>query len=385
MRTLNAYIHYQAKGLNFSPKKLNHLWGLLALTTLAFTSCNDTTETIPVQQQEIIEAVYASGYLVPDEEYQLFAQTEGVVAQKLVEEGAEVKAGDPVYILGSSQQDARFTETQERYRLAQLNLSENSPVLQELRAGVQAAKTKLAYDSVNYHRYKNLIEAGATSPAEWDRMRLAYENSQSEYRAQQSRLQRTINQLQQELTSARSQLNIASDESGRYIVRSDRDGKVYYTAKRVGELVKRNELLATLGKSEQFHLELQIDELDIRKISLGQEVLTELDAFPGQLFRARVSKIYPQVSAREQAVRVEATFTDSLPAGFSGLSAEGNIIIARKQNALVIPKEALVSEDSVWIRQEGEERKIRIQKGIETLDRVEVLAGLDAQTQLLMK
>ncbi|AHM62888.1 efflux transporter, RND family, MFP subunit [Flammeovirgaceae bacterium 311] len=383
MNTLKALIRSSVNDYTAALK--NPLWSLLTITTFTFTACNDNAETIPVAQQEIIEAVYASGYLVPDEEYQLFAQTEGVVAQKLVEEGAEVKAGDPIYILGSTQQDARYTDTQERYRQAQLNLGENSPVLQELRAGVQAARTKLAYDSVNYHRYKNLIEAGATSPAEFDRMRLAYENSQSEYWAQQSRLQRTTNQLQQELTTARSQLNIASDESGRYIVRSDRDGKVYYTAKRVGELVKRNELLATLGRSNQYHLELQIDELDIRKIALGQEVLTELDAFPGKLFRARVSKIYPQVSAREQAVRVEATFTDSLPGGFSGLSAEGNIIIARKQNALVIPKEALVGDDSVWITKEGKAQKVRIQKGIETMDRVEVLAGLDAQTQLLIE
>ena len=352
---------------------------------MTFSACQDRTETVQVQQQEIIEAVYASGYLVPDEEYQLFAQAEGVVVQKLVEEGAEVEAGAPLYVLGSTQQDARIADVRERFRLALLNLSESSPVLQELRAVLQAAQTKLAYDSVNYHRYKNLHNAGATSPAEFDRMRLAYESSRSEYVAQKNRLQRTMNQLQQELSSARSQLNIAADESGRYTVRSDRAGKVYYTAKRVGELVKRNELLATLGKSNQYHLELQIDELDIRKVALGQEVLTELDAFPGQVFRARVSKIYPQVSAKEQAVRVEAAFVDSLPQGFSGLSAEGNIIIARKQQALVIPKDALVGEDSVWVRQEGEEQKVRIQKGIETLDKVEVVAGLDASAQLLKK
>ena len=358
---------------------------IIALGTFAFMACSSDPETIAVQKQEIIEAVYASGYLVPDEEYQLFAQAEGVIAQKLIEEGAEVKAGDPLYILGSTQQDARYADVQERYRLAQLNLGESSPVLHELRAGIQAASTKLAYDSVNYHRYKNLLAAGATAPAEYDRMRLAYENAQTEYAAQQSRLQRTKNQLEQELSHARSQLNIAADESGRYVVRTDRDGKVYYTAKRAGELVKRNELLATLGKSNQYHLELQIDELDIRKIAPGQEVLTELDAFPGQVFRARVSKIYPQLSAKEQAVKVEAHFTDSLPLGFSGLSAEANIIIARKADALVIPKEALVGEDSVWIWQNGVEKKLRIRKGIETLDKVEVISGLDASAKLIKR
>ena len=355
----------------------------LVISTFLLAACTDREETLPVQKQEIIEAVYASGYLVPDEEYQLFSQTEGVVAQKLVEEGAEVKAGDPLYVLGSTQQDARYAEIQERYRLARINLSENSPILQELRARVQAAGTKLAHDSVNYHRYQNLIEAGATSPAEYDRMRLAFENSQSEYAAQQSQLQRTLNQLQLELSNARSLLTVAADESGRYIVRSDREGKVYFTAKKLGELVKRNELLATLGKSDLFHLELQIDELDIRKVAPGQEVLTELDAFPGQVFRARVSKIYPQVSAKEQSVKVEATFVDELPRGFSGLSAEGNIIIAQKKEALVIPKEALVGEDSVWVVQKGEEQKVHIQKGIETLDKVEVLAGLTDSDQIL--
>ncbi len=358
---------------------------ILTLMIIGAISCSKEEEKLPVQKQEIIEAVYASGYLVPDDEYQLFAQTEGVVTRKLVEEGAEVKAGDPLYILGSTQQDARYTESEERYRLAQRNLSEQSPVLQELRAGVQAAKTRLQYDSVNYFRYEKLLAASATSTTEYERMRLAYENSKNDYQGQQSRMQRTRQQLQQDLTQAYSQLTIAGDESGRSLVRSDRSGKVYFTAKQTGELVKRNELLAVLGKSNAYHLQLQIDELDIRKIALEQEVLTELDAFPGQLFRARVSKIYPQVNAKEQAVRVEARFTDSLPEAFSGLAAEANIVIARKQDALVIPKAALAGEDSVWVLQEGEAQKIRIRKGIETIDKVEVLSGLKATDQIVKR
>lgn len=365
--------------------KMKNKFFLPFISLFSFAACQEAAESTQPQRQEIIEAVYASGHLVPDEEHQLFAQTEGILEQKLVEEGSVVQAGDPLFVLGSTQQDALYEAARENYRLARLNLSKHSPVLQELRAAVEAADTKLAYDSVNYYRYKNLLLASATSQSEYDRMQLAYENSRQEYAAQQSRLQRTLNQLQQELSQARSQLAISADESGRSLIRSERSGKVYYTARQVGELVKRNELLAVLGKDNQYHLLLQVDELDIRKVAIGKEVLADLDAFPEQVFKARVSKIYPQVIPKQQSVRVEAVFTDSLPHSFSGLSAEGNIIISRKKDALVIPKEFLVGRDSVWISREGEAEKIKVRKGIETLDKVEVLSGLEPNAQLLKK
>jgi HlyD family secretion protein len=172
-------------------------------------------------------------------------------------------------------------------------------------------------------------------------------------------------------------LFIASDESGRYIVRSDVDGIVLMTAKDKGELIRRNEVIGVVGKSNTFYFQLNVDELDVQRVKQGQDVLVKIDAYPGKTFKATVTKVYPMVDRRQQAVRVDAELKEPLPGAFSGLALEANIIIRRKENAIVIPKSKLLPGDTVLIQTDDGAKKIKVSKGIETLDEVEITEGLD--------
>jgi HlyD family secretion protein len=50
---------------------------------------------------------------------------------------------------------------------------------------------------------------------------------------------------------------------------------------------------------------------------------------------------------------------------------------------LTIPKNYLVGSDSVWIEENGDKKKIKITKGVENLDLVEVKSGLTEKTKIL--
>jgi HlyD family secretion protein len=324
-----------------------------------------------------MEAVYASGFVVSKDEYEIYAQAEGYVADKLVQDGDVVKKGDPIYVLESGQQSARYQIAKETYDLANKNYQRNSPVLSELKAASEAAQTKFQFDSLNFIRYSNLLKGNATSQAEFDRIKLLYENSRNEHISQNSRYERTKNQLYLELQNAKNQLVIASDEGGRYIVRSEVDGLVFMTSKDKGELIRRNEVIAIVGKKDAFYLQLNIDELDIQRVKEGQAVVVKIDAYPNKIFNATISKVYPIVDRRQQAVRADASLNERLPGAFSGLALEANIIIRKKDQAIVIPKSKLLPGDSVVIRTDGGSQKIKVTKGIETLDEVEITEGLD--------
>jgi multidrug efflux pump subunit AcrA (membrane-fusion protein) len=136
--------------------------------------------------------------------------------------------------------------------------------------------------------------------------------------------------------------------------------------------------VAVIGKDGQFYLQLNVDELDIQRVAVGQDVFTKIDAYPDQIFHAKVSKIYPMINKQQQSIRVDADLTDELPGGFSGLALEANIVIRQKENALVIPKTALLPGDSINVRTPDGVKTIKIEKGIETLDEIEVLRGLDS-------
>jgi HlyD family secretion protein len=352
---------------------------------LALAACKNKNEGIKPTVKPLLEAVYASGFVVAKDEYQVISQVEGYVSSKLVHDGDAVKKGDALYILDSDQQSARNRIARETFELASKNYRDDSPVLRELKAGLEITETKLTYDSANLVRYTNLLKSNATSKAEYDRVRLAHQNSMNDYVLQKSRYQKTKNQLYLEFENAKNNLLIAGNETGRYIIRSETDGLVFMTSKEKGEMIRRSEVVAVVGKKDAYYLQLNADELDVQRLKIDQEVLVKIDAYPGKVFKAQITKVYPMVDRRQQSVRVDAALKERLPGLFSGLALEANIIINKKDNALVIPKASLLEGDSVMIKTENGSAKIKVTKGIETLNEVEIVEGLDTSKLLVNK
>ena len=357
---------------------------LILLTFLILSSCRNKEDGVKPEVKPLMEAVYASGFVVSKDEYEIYAQTEGSVADKLVEDGDPVKKGDPLYVLESGQQSARYRIAKETYDLAQKNYRDDSPVLHELKTMTESSFSKMQFDSLNFARYSNLIKSNATSQAEYDRIKLVFENSRNEYSTLKSRYERTKNQLFLDLQNAKNQVVISSDEAGRSVIRSEVDGLVFMTAKEKGELIRRNELVAIVGKKDAFYLQLNVDELDVQKVKEGQSVVVKIDAYPNKIFNGTITKVYPMVDRRQQAVRVDAMISELLPGSFSGLALEANIIIRKKDQAVVIPKNYLLAGDSVLIHTDDGSKKIKVTKGIETLDEVEIIEGLDTSKLLVL-
>jgi HlyD family secretion protein len=353
---------------------------LILLSTLF--SCGNNHNVITPEVKPLLEGVYASGYVVSENEYQVIAQVEGYLVEAVVKEGDSINAGDILFKIESEQQAARNKAAQEAYGIALKNYQEGSPVLNELKSLVSAAKTKLSYDSVNFIRYDNLLKSNATSKAEYDRAKLMYENSRNDFALQNSRYQKALNQVLLEYQNAKSQWQIAQNESGKYAVRSDVTGIVYRINKERGELVRRSEVLAVVGGSS-YYLQLSIDELDIQRVAVGQQVLVKIDAYPDQVFNAQVAKIYPMVNQQQQSIRVDAVLVDKLPGAFTGLAVEANIIIRKKDKALVIPKSILLKGDSLQILTESGIKKVKVETGVKTFDEVEIVSGITEQTEIV--
>lgn len=191
-------------------------------------------------------------------------------------------------------------------------------------------------------------------------------------------------QLKLNLINSENNLRIASEESDRYSVRSELNGRVYKMMKEDGELVRRGEVIAVVGGAT-FNLRLSIDEIDIGRVTKGQPVMVQIDAFPGRTFTAHVEKIFPLVNERDQTVRVDADFSEPFDNGISGLAAEANIIIHEKEKAIVIPKSCLLHGDTIVLKDGTKTKKVKVVRGIETLDEVEVLEGLTPESMIARK
>lgn len=366
-----------------NPLKRHTLLLLLPLLA-ALVQCSKNGNVVTPTYRPLTEAVYASGTVRPQNEYKVYALAEGYLTDKLVDINSPVKPGSILFKIEAIEQSARYKAADEVYRQALLNYREDSPILTELKAAMQNAREKLTTDSTNYVRYQNLWANNAVSRMEYDRNELTYKTSQNDYRAARDRYQRTRSQLRVDLENAESNYKVNRNQESNYMVRSSIEGIVYEIYKERGEAVRKNDALALLGDGRDVYLNLSIDELDIARVKPGQEVLVKVDSYKDRVFKARISKIYPMLNKQEQTFRVDAEFAEKLPDVFAGLNVEANILTLQKDKALTIPRMALVGKDSVRVLQNGKPQYVRIQKGAENFEWVEVTQGLDSNSQVLV-
>jgi HlyD family secretion protein len=357
---------------------MKQIFGILFIFLIA---CSKKQETIKPSIKPLMEAVYASGFVVSEQEYQIFSQADGVLKDILVNEGETIKLNQPLLVIEGAQQSARYAIAKETYEQAKRNAT---PILEEAKAAMASAQTKMNFDSINFQRFKNLFSAGATTRSEYDRAEIQFENSKNDFQVAKNRFLKTKNEIEMGVINAQNQLKIAEEESGNYSVRSEIDGMVFKINKEKGELVRRGEQLGILGKPNNFYLKLTIDELDIQRVKERQDVVIKIDAYPEKVFKGKVLKVYPLIDTRQQSLRVDASLIDELPGLFSGLALEANIIIREKKDALVIPKLALLPGDSVLVMNNNVKSKIKVSTGIETLEEVEITNGLSSDSNIIL-
>lgn len=358
------------------------LWGSISGT---LASCKKNADITKPEYRALTETVYASGNIVPRKEYKVFAMADGYVTAKLVSEGSTVNAGDVLFRIDNDEQAARMNAARDVYRTAQSNYNASSPALAEAESALRSAQSKFATDSMQFARVNDLFTSKAMTQADFDRAKLSFQVAQNDFAAAKQRYERTKRQLFVEMQNAESQFKVSAKQESNALVKSRINGMVYEIYRQDGEAVRRNDQLALLGDAKEVFVRLSVDELDIRKVQIGQEVLVKIDMYGEQPFKARVEKVYPMLTKQDQSFRVDAAFVDTLPSMFSGVTVEANIIIARKEKALVIPKTLVLKGDSVLVKTNNGEEKVKIRKGAENFDFIEVLGGLDENTQLITK
>jgi HlyD family secretion protein len=376
-----SFLHAIHLAINIIMRSFFNL--LLLLPILIYTSC-DNANTIHPIQKDITETVYASGKIVPDNEHWVSSQTTGRIARKAIEDGDTVRKGQLLYVISDEGAKEKLEAAEANLRLLSYNLSENSPVLQDQRLALHIADLKQRNDSANYVRWKSLWEREIGTMSNLENAHSKYLVSQSEKRIIEQKYNFTLNELQTSLITARSQLATARKELADDFVCSDQDGIVYSALKEEGENVSSNERLVLIGNAGDRVIRLSVDQQDISRIKIGQRILLQVDARGSEVLEATVVFISPVMNEADQAFRVDAKFNEAVDHPFIYTSVEANIIVKTKTGAMLIPRIALQGADSVWVKENGQAKKVAVKTGITTLDYVEVVGGINEKTELLL-
>jgi RND family efflux transporter MFP subunit len=274
------------------------------------------------------EIVYATGAVEPVR----WAKVTGLIRQRLVDicdcEGKSVKRGDV---------------------LAKLDDKELRAQLHELRAREDFAEREMG-------RVSELVGRGAATTQ-------AHERASTELR------------------QIRGLISVQMEKLDQYTIVSPIDGIVLRKDGYVGEIVEAGQILFRVGVPKPLEVNAEVNEEDIPRVKVGQVVLFRTDAFPGRRIEGNVREITPMGDPVAKTYRIRVDLPDDTPLRI-GMSVEANIVVEEKENALLVPADALRG-GHVFVADGGRAVRREVKVGIRGTRAIEILSGLTEQDRVI--
>jgi multidrug efflux pump subunit AcrA (membrane-fusion protein) len=336
-------------------------------------SCSKKQETVQPLVEDITESVYASGIIKSKNQYNVYSTVNGLIERILVKEGDIVQKGQA--LIQVADETSQLATANARLAAEHSSISANADKLNELKINIELAKAKVQNDSLLLARQRNLWAQQIGTRNELEQRELAYKNSVTAHESALLRYNDLLKQLQFSARQSQNNLQISTKAYKDYAIKSETAGRVYKLLKEPGEMVNTQSPVAIVGDADNFILELQVDEYDIARIRIGQQVMITMDSYKQQVFEATVTKIDPIMDDRSRSFTVEAEFTKRPAVLYPNLSAEANIVIQTRKKALTIPRTYLI--DDQYVLTANKEKK-KIVTGLKDYQKVEVISGLSA-------
>lgn len=325
-------------------------WALIALGVvligLAVRSCvkgDDAPKyaTSVIAQAPLTVTVSATGKLAPTNQVEVGSQLSGLVTQVVADVNDRVRAGQPLALIDPEQLDDAIRQGQAQVSANQAQVATAQATLSEARAQLQRLE-----------EVRRL--SGGRVP------------SATELQTQQAAVQRAeagVRQAQSNVVAARAQLNSSQTQRYRAIIRSPVNGVVLARQVEPGQTVAASFNTPTLfviaEDLSQMKLEVAIDEADVGQVKDGQRADFTVDAFPGETFPAKITRVdlgsnlssqsssttstTSAASTTGQVVSYAATLSVANPdlKLRPGMTATAEIVTLERPRALLIPDAAL--------------------------------------------
>ncbi|MGZ3921926.1 MAG: efflux RND transporter periplasmic adaptor subunit [Bacteroidia bacterium] len=341
-------------------------------------SCKNKTEKTRPTIASVSESVYASGIIKSKNQYQAFPTVNGIIETIFVTEGDSVKIGTPILSISSLTQKLNKENAELAARFSDFNANQDK--LNEAKAFVDLARSKMKTDSAFYFRQQALWQQQVGTKADLEQRELAFQNSKTAYFSSIVKYNDLKKQLALASEQSKNNLLISNKLENDYTLKSEINGIVYSLPKYKGELVGLQTPVAVIGDAHHFVLEMQVDEMDIFKVKLGMPVYVTMDSYKNEVYEARVSKIFPIMNERNKTFVVEAEFVNPPSTIYPNITFEANIVLQKKDKALLIPRSYLF-HDSIVIKSNKE--KVVVKTGLKDYEKIEILSGITGQDELI--
>jgi HlyD family secretion protein len=270
--------------------------------------------------------------------------------------------------------------------LANYNLAVRGPT----EADVAAARSQVAQAQSNLAR---LLE----SPTETD-----VEAARSQLAQAEANLARLIKEPDKtEVTAAQAAVDVAQiglEQAELNLAKASLvapiDGVVNEVNIKRGERVPVEQAAMIITDLSAFHIDVEVDEIDIGRVATGQSVIVAVDAVPDEDFTGRVAEISPGpmqgASSGIVAYEVTINLDNNDPRLKSGMTADATIETDRLEEVLVVPNRAVSVDRSSGepiayvekIDETGNPVRTEVELGLRNETVSQVLSGLEDGDQI---
>lgn len=337
---------------------------LITLKSKGALGSNDDSkevETAKVDEITIVETVSATGKIQPEIEVKISSEVSGEIIALPVKEGQIVKKGDLLVKINPDLYTSGYNRTIS-------NLSGSKAGLSQADASFKEAKA-------SYDRSKTLFDKGIISRSDWDKAIATFEGAKANKESAYYNVQ-----------SANATVMEAKDNLGRTTIYAPADGTISSLGVELGERVLGTQQmtgteLLRVANLNNMEVEVDVNENDIVKISIGDSTKIQVDAYLKKEFKGIVTSISNSASTSTTADQVtnfkvkirilKESYQDLLegkPVTYSpfrpGMTATVDIITKRREKVIGVPISSVVVKSDTAaakkyeIKDEPEDKKV---------------------------
>jgi len=327
----------------------------VALATVFATGCSksetasvlgDAAHPTPVRFYTVAEEtarrrIQAVGSLYAFEESILSSQVEGRVAEVLADVGDHVKEGQALITIDP--QELQFEVDRQRGLVtqvrAQLGISPNDPPPSDPKklASVQRAEADLFDADHKYGRAQQMYKDNLISEQQLDEAASRFQSTKATYTV----ALQEVDRLKALLISSEASEKLAEKKLADAAIRAPFPGANNTRNVHPGESVRVQSPAMVLVRTDRLRARLAVPERWAGWVKDGEIVDLHVEAFPGETFQGKISRINPAVAQDSRTFEAEALITNVDGRLKPGFFVQASIPSEKEEKAIFLPERAV--------------------------------------------
>ena len=353
-------------------------------------------EVAAATKGDIIVKVPANGVLEEVEKKLVYYDGSSRVKSVEVELGQRVTKGQLLAVVDTVDLNGKINISKEQQEIERISLDK----LEKTRIdAINNSKSVLTEARLTLDRNKELFEKGAISQVEFEKLQKACDVAEKDYQQylkNEDSLYYDIQKMYKQLNISQLSLKDLQEQQQKQTANiiSPIDGIITQRNLEAGAFTNPATPAFVVSNIEALEIKINVSEYDIAKVHIGQEVEIVTDAMGDKTFKGTVEKIAPVANrvntgqSTETVVSVTIKVLESHEFLKPGFTVKTRIISDKKENTLLVPFDALLTEKNgmkhIFVVKDGIAIKRDVQIGIESDFNIEIIANLEVGEEIVL-